>query len=336
MGTLRRVHLVPGSLLTALLAAAAFLLARAPGGALVGPLVGALLLGIAWTSIRRPPDGAAPGIAFAARTLLRVGIVLLGVRLDARALVELGPTVLAGSAVGAAVAFAAVEGVGRAWRIPTDLRRLVAIGTAICGASAIAAALPLVRRGANERATPGGPAPAAITAISLLGTLGVVGFVAVDAATDTPERLLAALAGASLQEVGQAVAAGAAVAPGSDLALLVKLSRVVLLAPALLLLGWNARGATIGHGRPPLVPWFVAGFLALGVATSAGAIPEGWVAPLDTIGRAAIAMAMAAIGLGVHLRSFGRAGGEALALAAVGFTALLSAMIGWYLLVLGG
>jgi uncharacterized integral membrane protein (TIGR00698 family) len=326
---------LPGLALTALLAAAATLLAALPGAALLGPLVLALLLGIAVAHVRRPTEPLRPGIAFAARTLLRIGIVLLGVRLDARALLALGPIVLAGGAIGAVVAFAAVEAFGRLRRVPTDLRRLVAIGTAICGASAIAAALPLVQRRAGEAATPGGPAPAAIAAISLLGTLGVFGFVALDAVANVDAGLLAALAGAALQEVGQAVAAGAAVAPESDVALLVKLSRVLLLAPTLLLLGVAARRAGGVEGpRPPLVPWFVVGFLALGVATSGGALPEGVGAALALAGRSAIAAAMAAIGLGVDLRAFGRAGGEALALGAVGFVALLAAMIGWYALML--
>jgi uncharacterized integral membrane protein (TIGR00698 family) len=343
-------RLLPGLLLVAALAAVAFALARLPGAQLLGPLVLALLLGVALrAALRRPLPASAPGIAFAARTLLRLGIVLLGVRLDARALVELGPWVLVGSAVGAVVAFGAIELAGRAWRVPTDLRRLVGIGTAICGASAIAAALPLVRRAPGDGATPGGPAPVAIAAISLLGTVGVLGFVAVDAVAAWPAALLAALAGATLQEVGQAVAAGATVGgEHAQLALLVKLSRVVWLAPALLALGWWARRTAFGESaaageaaaalrpraRPPLVPGFVLGFLALGLATSLGVVPPAWVAGIALAGTALTAAAMAAIGLGVDASAIGRSGRQALALGAVGFAALTLAMIGWYGLLL--
>jgi len=338
-------RLLPGLLWVAALAAAAFGLARLPGAQLLGPLVLALLLGVALrAALRRPPPASVPGVAFAARTLLRLGIVLLGVRLDARALVELGPWVLAGSAVGAAVAFAAIELAGRAWRVPTDLRRLVGIGTAICGASAIAAALPLVRRGPGEPATPGGPAPVAIAAISLLGTAGVLAFVVADAVAAWPAALLAALAGATLQEVGQVVAAGATVGgEHAQLALLVKLSRVVWLAPALLALGWWARRTASPHdaevarlrARPPLVPGFVLGFLALGVATSLGVVPPPWVAAIALAGTALTAAAMAAIGLGVDAAAIGRAGRQALALGAVGVAALTLAMLAWYLVLLG-
>ncbi|MFO8151313.1 MAG: putative sulfate exporter family transporter [Trueperaceae bacterium] len=350
-------RLLPGLLLVAALAAAAFAVARLPGAQLLGPLVLALLLGVALrAAVRRPLPATAAGVAFSGRTLLRLGIVLLGVRLDARALVELGPWVLVGSAVGAVVAFAAIELAGRAWRVPTDLRRLVGIGTAICGASAIAAALPLVRRAPGEPATPGGPAPVAIAAISLLGTAGVLGFVTVDAVATWPAALLAALAGATLQEVGQAVAAGATVGgEHAQLALLVKLSRVVWLAPALLALGWWARRTASADGspspdglpsdedaaalrrraRPPLVPGFVLGFLAFGLATSLGVVPPDWVAGIALAGTALTAAAMAAIGMGVDASAIGRSGRQALGLGAVGFAALTLVMVGWYVVLLG-
>lgn len=346
--------LLPGLAWVAVLTAGAFALARVGPAQLLGPLVLALLLGVGLRFVlRRPPPRSAAGVAFAARTLLRLGIVLLGVRLDVRALVELGPWVLLGSAVGAAVAFAAVELTGRAWRVPADLRRLVAIGTAICGASAVAAASPLVRRGPGERATPGGAAPLAIASISLLGTLGVLGFVALDLAGRLPPALLAAWAGATLQEVGQAVAAGAAVGGDrAELALLVKLSRVVWLAPALVLLAVATRprgsvgdaiadgqvgdgaAARAGARRPPLVPGFVVGFVALGAATSAGLLPAGAVVAAATAGTALTAAAMAAIGLGVDAAAIGRAGRQALALGAVGFAALAVVMGVWYALLL--
>jgi uncharacterized integral membrane protein (TIGR00698 family) len=350
-------RLAPGLATVALLAAAAFVGARLPGGALLGPLVLALLLGVAARAAwRRPTPWAQPGVAFAARTLLRLGIVLLGVRLDARALLDLGPWVLVGSALGALVAFGAIEVAGRAWRVPLELRRLVGIGTAICGASAIAAALPLVRpTSADPRddAAAAQAATVAIGAISLLGTVGVLAFVAADAWLALPTALLAALAGATLQEVGQAVAAGTAVGgPDSELALLVKLSRVVWLAPALLALGALGRAAARGSAasdatgravgsarggagaRPPLVPGFVVGFLTLGLLTSSGVLPAPLVAASAVAGTLCTAAAMAAIGLGVDGRALGRQGRQALALGAVGFAALAVAMGLWYTVVL--
>jgi uncharacterized membrane protein YadS len=241
-------RLLPGLLLVTALAAAAFALARLPGAQLLGPLVLALVLGVVLrAALRRPLPASVPGIAFSARTLLRLGIVLLGVRLDARALVELGPWVLVGSAVGAVVAFGAIELAGRAWRVPTDLRRLVGIGTAICGASAIAAALPLVRRVPGEPSTPGGPAPVAIAAISLLGTVGVLGFLALGLATSlgvVPPAWVAAIA---LAGTALTAAAMAAIGMGVDVSAIGRSGRQALALGAvgfaalmLAMVGWYA------------------------------------------------------------------------------------------------
>jgi uncharacterized integral membrane protein (TIGR00698 family) len=328
---------LPGLGLVAALTAVAYAAARLPGFGLVGPLVLALIAGAALGAtavVRRRQAVLAPGVRVAARVWLKLGIVLLGVRLDARALVDLGPWVLLGSVLGAATAFAVVELVGRWGRVPVDLRRSVAIGTAICGASAIAAALPVLRARPAH-------ASVAIGSISLLGTAGVLGFAAWDALALAPAALVAALAGATLQEVGHVVAAGAAVGGAEgDLALLVKLSRVVLLAPALLLLAaWTpaeAGGAARPRGlRAIALPPFVLGFLALGAATSAGLLPDAAVAAASLAGTLLTAAAMAAIGLGVDVRALGAAGRAAFALAAVGFAAMLAVLGGYYALVLG-
>lgn len=326
---------LPGLGLVAAITAAAYAAVRLPGFGLVGPLVLALVVGAALgaTSVVRRHQGAlAPGVRVAARIWLKLGIVLLGVRLDVRALVDLGPWVLLGSVLGAATAFTVVELVGRWGRVPVDLRRSVAIGTAICGASAIAAALPVLRARPAH-------ASAAIGSISLLGTVGVLGFAAWDASAMAPAALVAALAGATLQEVGHVVAAGAAVGGAEgDLALLVKLSRVVLLAPVLLLLAaWTpaADGAAPRRGlRAVALPPFVLGFLALGAATSAGLLPDALVAAASLTGTLLTAAAMAAIGLGVELRALGAAGRAAFALAALGFASMLAVLGTYYALVL--
>ena len=354
MPPFRPTALAPGLALCAALTAAAYGVARLPPLDVVGPVVLALLAGVAigaTAPARRHADALAPGVRFAARTLLKAGIVLLGVRLDARALLDLGPWVLLGSVLGAAVAFAAIEVAGRTLRVPVDLRRSVAIGTAICGASAIAAALPVLRAKPAH-------ASVAIGAIRLLGTLGVLGFAAADALAFAPAALVAALAGATLQEVGHVVAAGAAVGGAEgDLALLVKLSRVVLLAPALLLLAFWGRaeraavddpardGAAMADGAAPAtsatritapaaLPPFVLGFLALGAATSAGLLPAAVVAAAAAAGSLLTAIAMAAIGLGVDVRGLGAAGRSALMLGSIGFGALVLVLGGYYALVL--
>jgi uncharacterized integral membrane protein (TIGR00698 family) len=328
----RTLVLVPGLALVSALTALAFLGASV-GGSLVSPLLLAMLIGMAWRAFvlrNRALGRLAPGVAVAAGALLRLGIVALGVRLDARLLVDLGPAMLAGSLLGAAIAFIAVEVVGRAWRVDPDLRALMGIGTAICGASAIAAAAPV------WRARPA-HAVASITAISLVGTLGVFAFAAWDALAAVPLAVFAALAGATLQEVGQVIAAGSVQGPaGADVALLVKLSRVVLLAPVLVAFGWIARASARRPGtgaagqRPPLLPPFVMGFLVLGGAVTAGLVPASLADAVALVGSVLTAGAMAAIGLGVETRALRGAGVAALSLGAVGVIALAATMVIYY------
>jgi len=347
-GTSRLKPLLAGLAVIVLLTFLAFELARVPGFKLLGPLVLALLGGAGWRLASGTRTAAvAPGARFAATFLLRLGIVLLGVRLDMRALAAVGPTVLVGSALGVLVAFGAVEAIGRRWGVPRDLRRSIAVGTGVCGASAIAAALPLLKPEEKHVSL-------SVAVVSVLGTLGVVAFAAWDGLALVSSKLVAVIAGATLQEVGHVVAAGAAVGGGEgDLALLVKLSRVVLLAPVLMLLGWLLRREAVRDGArateeapgapaagnrrrlPPLVPGFVLGFLALSGVTSLGWLSADAVTYLTLGGTLLTAAAMVGIGLGVQFRGLGRAGRQAVSLGVVGFFAMLIVMSSYYALTLG-
>lgn len=339
--------LLAGLAVVVLLTFLAFELARVPGFKLLGPLVLALLGGAGWRLASGTRTATvAPGARFAATFLLRLGIVLLGVRLDMRALAAVGPTVLVGSALGVLVAFGAVEAIGRRWGVPRDLRRSIAVGTGVCGASAIAAALPLLKPDEKHVSL-------SVAVVSVLGTLGVVAFAAWDGLALVSSKLVAVIAGATLQEVGHVVAAGAAVGGGEgDLALLVKLSRVVLLAPVLMLLGWWLRREAVRDGAratevpgaaatgtkrrvPPLVPGFVLGFLALSGVTSLGWLSADAVTYLTLGGTLLTAAAMVGIGLGVQFRCLGRAGRQAVSLGVVGFFAMLIVMSSYYALTLG-
>jgi len=164
----------------------------------------------------------------------------------------------------------------------------------------------------------------------------VLGFAGWNALTDASSGTAALLAGATLQEVGHVVAAGDALGEdAADTALLVKLSRVVLLAPTLVVLGLVTRRARTDEAgtRPALLPGFVVGFLATSALVSVGAIPPTWATILADAGVIATAAAMAAIGLGVDLRVLRTRGRAAVTLGTLGFVALLAAMAAYYAVV---
>lgn len=335
------VRLLPGLVLTASLAGGAFALARVPGVALLGPLGLSLVLGAAWRLTIGLGPAYRPGARLASRTLLRVGVVLLGARLHYGSLWEAGPRIVALDLAVVVTAILVMEGVGRMLRLRRGLRLSLAIGTAVCGASAIAAAAPIVGARDDEVST-------SVGIISVLGALAAVGFTLVSSAATLTPSTYGVMIGATLQEVGHVVAAGASAEPEAlDLAVLTKLTRVALLAPVLLATslvlarlsrrrssGAVERGAD-GAARPlgtdgltaspraPLVPAFLVGFLLLGVANSAGLVSPAVQALAQTGSAALLSVAMAGIGLQIDAAAMRRGSGRALVLAVAGFALLL-------------
>lgn len=328
-------RLLPGLVLVMALTLAAWWLVDLPGLRLFGALALALVLGVGTRTLIGQRTWVAPGARFAAKRLLRLGVILLGVRLQLDLLVAAGPTALVLAFAAVLVCLAVMEPLGRLLGVRGGLRQTLAVGTGVCGASAIAAAAPVVNASDDDAAM-------AVGLVSLLGAVFVVLFSLLAVPLGWGERAYALVVGATLHEVGHVLAAGAAMGPAAlDLATLVKLVRVALLAPALVLLGVMARQA---QGRDPapasagapgggrgalrrarqLVPGFLLGFLLLGAARSLGAVPAGWVEPLSLASMLLTAAAMAGIGLGVDLGALRRAGGRALLLALLGFLASLA------------
>lgn len=314
------VRLLPGLLLVAGLSAAAFLLARVPGFGYAGPLGLALLLGVAWRFSLGAPQAVTPGIRFTGRTLLRLGIVLLGVRLNFTLLYSAGLSVLLLDLLIIVTALFAVIGLGRLFRLPRSLAGLLAVGTAICGASAIVAAAPLFRADEDD-------VTQAVAVISVLGVLGVIAFTLLNPLLGLSDVHAGMLLGATLQEVGHVMAAAAAGgAEVLDVAAVTKLTRVALLAPVLIILGLlvNGRGKHRDQGpRVPVLPGFLLGFLALGVINSLGLLPAAVVSGLEALSVALLSAAMVAIGLGVSPAALRRTGATAAFTAGAGFVLLV-------------
>lgn len=331
------LRLLPGLALAALLTGAAFLAAQLPGVALLGPLGAALLLGATWRLLFSLPTGCAPGARFAAKSVLRAGVVLLGARLHFGVLWQAGPAILILSLLIIGVGIAAMEGLGRALRLRRGLRLTLAIGSAVCGASAIAAAAPVVGARDDE-------VSASVGIISVLGALGALGFSIAAPMLGVSATHYGMLTGATLQEVGHVLAAGAAAsAEALDLATLTKLTRVALLAPVLLVVSAAlarrtapssrsgsgtgsyaaASGGAATTARPPALPGFLLGFLLVGAVNSAGLIPAAAGAQLQLGSALLTAVAMAAIGLQVDPAALRRTGGRAVLLAGAGFALLL-------------
>ncbi|NJC12982.1 putative integral membrane protein (TIGR00698 family) [Micromonospora profundi] len=313
----RFVGLLPGLLVAGVAAGGGYLVNHWFGA--VSPLVVAIMLGILLTASGGYRPWLQPGLRFAATMLLRIGLVLLGLQLVLSDVVDLGVGPLVVVVLGVAVSFVATRWVGARLGLSAERSLLVATGVAICGASAVAA-MNQVGDGEEEDVV------TAVAVVTVLGTLSMVALPVLGMLLGLDEVLLGLWVGASVHEVGQVVAiGGAAGAAALSAAVVVKLFRVLLLAPlvALVAIGRRAGRRTAGDaGKPPILPWFVVGFVAAAALRSTGWLPSGVLDVGTVAGTILLAAAMFALGAAVDLRAVARGGRRALTVGAVGTVVL--------------
>ena len=303
---------LPGVLLCVAVTLAAFALERAEaavfGHVWLEALVLAILTGTAVRTAWTPGAVWKSGVDFSAKTLLEVAVVLLGLSISTATVRALGGPLLLGIAVTVAVAIVASFAIGRGFGLTAKLAMLVACGNSICGNSAIAAVAPVI--GADSRDV--------ASAIAFTAVLGVVVVLALPLAAPLlggDGLRYGTLAGLTVYAVPQVLAATAPVGALSvQMGTVVKLVRVLMLGPVVLVLslaGQRLFGAQGGGRRPPLhrlVPWFIIGFLLLATIRSSGTVPEAALAPVALAANLLTVLAMAALGLGVDVRTVARAG----------------------------
>lgn len=318
VNTARR--LTPGLLRVAAVVATAYALhALVPA---LPPLALSVGLGMLTAAVGWWPESAQPGSGFAAKRLLRVGIVVLGFSLSLTQVLDLGAPGMAVVVVVVAATFASILVLGQLVGVSRDLALLVAAGYSICGVSAIAATEPATDADREEVAY-------AVALVTLCGTLSIVVLPLLAGALGLGEETFGAWAGAAVHDVGQVVATasvGGAVA--LQAAVVVKLSRVVLLAPLVIGLNLARRrstrraadtGASAGAAvrQVPLLPLFVAGFIAAVAVRSTGLVPDPVLAALAVADDLLLAAALAALGSGVRWAALRQLGGRPLVLGLV-------------------
>lgn len=284
----------------------------------------AILAGIVVRSFFRIGEDCLPGIAFSAKTLLEVAVMLLGATVSLQLLLSVGPGLLLGIALVVMLALATSYGIGRSFGLAHRMALLVACGNSICGNSAIAAVAPVI--GANGR-----DIASSIAFTAVLGVIVVVSLPTLVPLLGLTDTQYGVLAGLTVYAVPQVLAATAPVALLSvQMGTLVKLVRVLMLGPvvlALSLLGERAPAA----GRPSamrFVPWFILGFLALAGLRSGGVIPPELAGPLGWLAKALTIVSMAALGLGVDLRVLRAVGGRVTAAVTLSLLMLIGISLG--------
>ncbi|MFJ6454319.1 YeiH family protein [Paenarthrobacter sp. NPDC091669] len=275
---------------------------------------------------------ARPGLDFAGKHLMRAGIVLLGLKVSMGDVLGLGWVALLLIAGVVLVSFGGTYGLARLLRLPREAALLIATGFSICGASAIGAMAAVRRIRHQDTVLP-------VALVTLCGTLAIGVLPLLMHPLGLSPEQFGAWTGASVHDVGQVVAtAQTAGTSALAIAVVVKLTRVVLLAPIAATAGLHQRildvrerangvaGTAGTAGKvPPVVPLFVVGFLALVAVRSLGWAPPVALEIAAAVQDILLAAALFGLGSAVRIRTLIHTGGRAV-LVALGSWLLIASL----------
>lgn len=318
---MRSRSLFPGVLACCVVAAASTFLSEHYGAPV---MLFALLLGMAMNFLSA--EGAcAPGIAFTAREVLRIGVALLGLRITIAQVAALGwgpvGIVVASVVITICVSMLAARLLG----FQGIFGLLTGGATAICGASAalaLSAALPAHAQ--KERAT-----LFTVIGVSALSTLAMIVYPMLAQWLGLDPRAAGIFLGGTIHDVAQVVGAGYSLSSETgDIATLVKLMRVAMLLPVIVFAAMltRARGADAGSERPPLLPWFAVGFALLVAVNSTGFVPAAVQSAGSELSRWCLVAAIAGIGMKTQLKELVTVGFKPVALM-LGETVFLALLV---------
>lgn len=331
----KRSSMLHGILLIALFSCAAFYIGEAQflKNISFSPMIIGIILGMLYANSLRNhlPATWVPGIQFCSKKILRLGIILYGFRLTFQDVINVGT---AGILIDAIVVTVTILGgvfIGKLLRMDRDIALLTSIGSGICGAAAVLGAESTIQTKPYKTAV-------AVATVVIFGTIsmflypiayraGILGL--------SPDEM-GIYAGATLHEVAHAVGAGNAMgAEISNVAIIVKMIRVMLLVPVLLILGyWVAlqarKGRTSATAKGKVaIPWFALGFLAVIGFNSFDLLPVAAVEAINYIDTFLLTMAMVALGAETSIDKFKKAGAKPFILAFILYIWLIAG--GWAL-----
>jgi uncharacterized integral membrane protein (TIGR00698 family) len=252
----------------------------------------------------------APGILFASRVLLRIGVALLGARVSAAMLFEIGPAyvglvfVTVAATILLSIAVAPLIGKSRLFGF------LTGGAVAICGASAAMAISSLLpNRAENER-----DLSFTVISVTLLSTVAMILYPIIAERLGLDAKTAGVFLGGTIHDVAQVVGAGFSVSDEvGDISTLVKLLRVTLLAPVVFIGAMVLRSSVpVGAKRPPLIPGFVLAFLILAVANSFHLIPPKVEPTMSLVSRGLLVTAVAGVGMKTSMFQLKSVGGTAI------------------------
>jgi uncharacterized integral membrane protein (TIGR00698 family) len=310
-----------GILFVALFAAAVTQLSALPAIANLGlsPLIVGIVAGAIYGNALRDgmPESWASGVNFSARKLLRIAVGFFGLRVSLQEIAQVGLPGLTVSVLVVVSTLAIGTWAGmKLMKLDRDTALLTAAGSAICGAAAVLAFESTLQSEPHKSAM-------AVGSVVLFGTLSMFLYpLAVHLGLLHLDTLGVGLFfGGTIHEVAQVVGAASNVSPeATHIATIVKMTRVMLLVPVLLVIGmWvnRSRNTADGAKRKLAIPWFALGFLALVIVNSLHVLPDTTTHTLNTLDTFALTMAMTALGIETRIAQIRQAGPRALVTGAI-------------------
>jgi uncharacterized integral membrane protein (TIGR00698 family) len=301
---------LPGVLVALAAAVVATLAARFVP--LVGAPVLAIVLGILFRLAVTLPASFRPGLAFASKQVLQAAIIVSGFGLSLAAVAQTGWETLPVTVGTIAVALLLAPIVGRLLKIDTVLEQLIGVGTAICGASAIAAVASVIEPLEADVAL-------SIATIFFYNVVAVLTFPTLGHLMSMTQSQFGVWAGTAINDTSSVVAAGYAFGPeAGQHATIVKLARATFILPIVAFVAVvHARGQRTGGVHVPwrkVVPWFILWFVVAACVNTTGVIPADWHPGITETSTFLITMALAAIGVQTEVARLARSGARPLAL----------------------
>ncbi len=273
----------------------------------ISEVIIAILIGLLIRALLKMPAVFAPGIEFSFKKIIKVAIVLMGLNFSIAAVFRTGLSVLAVIIVSIIAAMILMELMWRLLNIRPSLARLIGIGTAICGATAIIAAAPIIDEADDSDIT------YAVATITMFGLLAIFIYPVIGSFLQLSEFQYGRWVGVAIHETAQVLAAGFAIGnEAGEVATIVKLTRTIMLLPVIFIfiqLGQRGRVSNQPAARIlSAFPVFILGFLGLAVLRTAGDVlvidSDLWITTLtafNQLSKFLIVVAMAGVGLTTDL-----------------------------------
>lgn len=260
-------------------------------------IVWAILLGMIVRNLVGQPPAAKAGVNLASKQLLELSVALLGAAINLADMFRAGPRLLLLIGLAVVLGILVSMTIGRAFGLGKKLSILIAVGNSICGNSAIAAVAPTIKADKKDVSM-------SIALTAVVGVVVVLTLPLLVPLLNLSFYQYGVLTGTTVYAVPQVVAAGFTVSQTSgEVATLVKLVRVLFLAPIVLFFGLLFARSVARDGQrvktSALLPWFVLSFLTLGLLRSVGLIPDSVAADAKAVSNAIMIVSMVALGMGV-------------------------------------